>query len=236
VRREQSEQVLDARMQCLDDRLARMRALTSVLAHADETVVQHAAATVDSLPRVADCSDLRRMHTSVPAPSDAAQATARAAVASDVARAAALFAAGKYEDSKVLAARTLEAAQPVGDLQLEAEALYWLGTTQGMLDDPVCETTLQRAGAAAELAGAHELAARAWIEIGYEVGFRQSKPAVGVQFLRYAQSAIAKLGGDDRLEGRRLTVEAVLDLGAGRSRSGAQRGTAGRGASGFHAR
>jgi tRNA A-37 threonylcarbamoyl transferase component Bud32/tetratricopeptide (TPR) repeat protein len=75
VRGEQSSEVLDLRMGCLNDRLVELRALTDVLAGADAKVVQNAVSGVSTLGPIDRCGDVRLLRALVRPPSD--QATSK---------------------------------------------------------------------------------------------------------------------------------------------------------------
>jgi tetratricopeptide (TPR) repeat protein len=70
VRSEQSEQVLELRYACLDRGVYQVGALLDLFASADKEVVFQAPALVEQLPAVVDCSDIARLRSAVPPPSD----------------------------------------------------------------------------------------------------------------------------------------------------------------------
>jgi tetratricopeptide (TPR) repeat protein len=70
VRGEQSSEVLDLRIGCLNDRLVELRALSDELVTANAKVVQNAVSGVSSLGPIAHCSDVRLLRTGVRPPSD----------------------------------------------------------------------------------------------------------------------------------------------------------------------
>src|SRR5258706_5616758 len=57
VRGDQSEEMLDLRVECLQERLAEVKAQVDVLAHADARMVEKAVPAVRSLPPIAACAD-----------------------------------------------------------------------------------------------------------------------------------------------------------------------------------
>ncbi len=75
VRGEQSAEVLDLRMSCLDERLASVRALVDTLASADAAVVDKAVSAAAALPSLDRCSDVVALRAIVKPPED--QATRR---------------------------------------------------------------------------------------------------------------------------------------------------------------
>ncbi len=72
VRGEQSAEVLDLRMSCLQGRLDSVKALTDLFAHADGNTVEKASAAVDGLGDLARCSDIPVLRAVVKPPDDPA--------------------------------------------------------------------------------------------------------------------------------------------------------------------
>ncbi len=70
VRHEQSDELFDLRMSCLERRRARMHALVDALLASREASIEHALLAVASLPPVADCGDVARLNAEVPEPDD----------------------------------------------------------------------------------------------------------------------------------------------------------------------
>src|SRR5262249_53952590 len=69
VRGEQSDAMLDLRLQCLDDRRKLAHALTRTLARAERPVVDQALAAVGKLPNIEDCANAKALAAKVPLPS-----------------------------------------------------------------------------------------------------------------------------------------------------------------------
>jgi len=70
TRGEQSAEVLDLRMACLQGRLGSLKALTGVFAQADGAVVENAPSAVSQLGTVDHCSDVKLLRAVVPLPDD----------------------------------------------------------------------------------------------------------------------------------------------------------------------
>src|SRR4029450_1593122 len=70
VRGEQSAEVLDLRMSCLNDNLDQVRALTAALTTADSKVLSHAVAAAQDLTPVSRCADVATLRSAVPLPRD----------------------------------------------------------------------------------------------------------------------------------------------------------------------
>jgi tetratricopeptide (TPR) repeat protein len=71
MRGEQSSEVLDLRMACLEDRRSAMKALTDVLAAADKQAVTSAVDAVGALPALDRCADVKLLRAQIEPPRDA---------------------------------------------------------------------------------------------------------------------------------------------------------------------
>jgi tetratricopeptide (TPR) repeat protein len=130
VRGEQSQMLMDLRMECLDERLGAVAALVDVLGEADETVVQNAVEAVAGLPALDRCAEAEALRSRHPPPEDPAAAEAVARLESDLARAAAQGRAGKYADGLETASQVAEAAASLDYPPLLARALHRQGLLQ----------------------------------------------------------------------------------------------------------
>ena len=72
VRREQSAEVLDLRMSCLQERLGGVRALTDVFSEATGEVVENAVSAANSLESLDRCADVPLLRAVVRPPEDPA--------------------------------------------------------------------------------------------------------------------------------------------------------------------
>ncbi len=72
VRKEQSAEVLDLRMSCLDERLGGLRALTDVFVEANGEVVENAVSASNALASLDSCADVPLLRAVVKPPEDAA--------------------------------------------------------------------------------------------------------------------------------------------------------------------
>ena len=72
VRAEQSEEMLDLRMECLDARLGEVRAQVQALEHAGSGAVGKAAQAAGSLTPLGGCADAALLRAPIRPPADAA--------------------------------------------------------------------------------------------------------------------------------------------------------------------
>jgi tetratricopeptide (TPR) repeat protein/tRNA A-37 threonylcarbamoyl transferase component Bud32 len=128
-RGEQSDDLLDLRMACLDERLLHVRATVDVFARANETAVNKAAEALADLPTLERCADVEALRAEVPPPEDLRMARRVAELEQRLAEAEALELLGQYEDGLTQANAVVSEAEQLGYEPLEARA--WL--RQGVL-------------------------------------------------------------------------------------------------------
>jgi tetratricopeptide (TPR) repeat protein/tRNA A-37 threonylcarbamoyl transferase component Bud32 len=208
VRGEQSDEMLDLRMQCLDERLADARALTDLFVHADATTVEHAVSAAQSLRGLEECANAKALRASVLPPRDAQSAAAIAEVREVLARARADDAAGRYAEEHELATGARERAASVGYDPLLAEADVTLALADGRANDERGnEQADLDAIVAAEASHDDAVAAEAWEDLTYVRGQRHEY-AAGRESGQIASAAIARIGGDVH-----LSTQLEIDLG-----------------------
>jgi eukaryotic-like serine/threonine-protein kinase len=171
LRGDQSEELLDLRTQCLDERLAEMKALVESFATADRRVVQKSVIAVGDLSDLELCTNARYVRQSFRPPRNASERAQVDALYGDLAKANALEITGRYKDALAVTQSLEQAARALGYKPLEAQALLRLGGLSSQTGDPTAsERQLFDAAIAAEAGGIDEVAARAWIKLGDLVG------------------------------------------------------------------
>ncbi len=159
IREEQSEELLDLRMACLDRRRAEVKALVRHFQTPQDGTVRKAAKAVYGLPSVEDCANAEALLEDVAPPADEATRRSVAQVRAIVDDANALSQTGQYTSALARAEEGLTAARQVDYLPLQAESLLRLGVIQNELsqfDD--ASTNLRDAMFKAERAGAYRVA------------------------------------------------------------------------------
>jgi tetratricopeptide (TPR) repeat protein len=194
----QSEALLAARMQCLDDRRRDAVALASVLASADAKVVDDFTTLLDGLGSVDACASARANDAEQP------QGPAVAALRDRLAEAKALDEAGRYDRALTVARAAAGEAHRLGARALEAELLYRRGHLEREANTGDPEATLHAAASTALAARDDGAAADAWTYLSYLAGFDGGRRGEGERWSSYAAAAIDRLGGDDVREARRL--------------------------------
>jgi eukaryotic-like serine/threonine-protein kinase len=132
VRREQSDELLDRRMSCLDEQLRRLEGSIKVLEGAEAGVIERAMDVVTDLPVPEECmKGLEAMPTTPPP----ALASAVEATRTLLAEADALERAGQWSRAAELADEAAARARSIEWAPLQAEALRTLGLTAVRMEE-----------------------------------------------------------------------------------------------------
>jgi tetratricopeptide (TPR) repeat protein/predicted Ser/Thr protein kinase len=200
VRVEQSEDLLDRRMFCLDQRLDEVGALAATLVRADAQVVEKAAQAVGGLEPLSRCADRHALKARVPPPADPRLRARVVALQRDLARAGALRAEGKYAEALAIAQGVQRQAADLPYLPLRGQALYQLGDLQERTGEfAPAEKTLRAAVAAGEAAADDEVKVRAAIALLFVVGNDLARFDHGHEWGQLAAATVQRLGGSGEL-------------------------------------
>jgi tetratricopeptide (TPR) repeat protein len=198
VRGEQSPELLDLRMACLDDRVTELRTLTDQLLAADRAALGRALDAVRGLESVDACARGAMLRAGGHRATDPGAPERR----DRLARAQSLALIGDRTHALELARALATDASTAGDREIEGRALRVVGkalTAKG--DVPGAEQALYGAIAAAHAAAADELAAEVWLDLVWLIGDEAARPAEAHRFARIAQGVIDRLGGAPQLQG-----------------------------------
>jgi tetratricopeptide (TPR) repeat protein len=212
VRGEQSSQLLDLRMRCLDRRLGEMRALVDVLGDGGVDAVDHAIEAATRLASPATCADGDALSHEVPLPDDPVERDKIAALEHRANDLEARTAAGRYAETLPLAEAFDRDTANVAYAPLRARAASIHADLLGQLGrhveaEPVWYAALHAASAARD--------DRVTLDVWRNVldGRVASNHIAGADVI--AQSALAtaeRLDARDR--GRALLDETLAALGA----------------------
>lgn len=195
IRGEQSEALLDVRMQCLDRRLTDLTALTQLLLRVEPAwLVKVTKATQDLTP-VGVCADVLALTAPVPPPDEPSKRTRLAVMVKNLSEVVAMQRLGQYVPAQEAALLLVQESRDLGYAPFEAEALYWLGFIQNHRgqNQPAVETLLRAASAG--IAGRDlRIAAKAWSKLVSINGFNLEQPAEAQKWEAFASAAIAALG------------------------------------------
>jgi serine/threonine-protein kinase len=167
VRGEQSSELLDLRMGCLDRRMTELSALTRAFAESSSAeTVNRAVNAVTSLASLDECADAQALRQAYPPPREPKVAAAVKQLREQVARSDALGKTGKYSEGMELASRSVDAARRLDYPPLLAEALESFEHLQSSLSDRSKKTaTLRELLGVAARAHDDKRLARAWSQL-----------------------------------------------------------------------
>jgi tetratricopeptide (TPR) repeat protein len=210
ARGEQSEEVMELRMECLDRRREDVGALIDLFARADAPVVERAVQATQSLPDLDECTHADALRQVVRPLTSAARERAKAARA-QLATTEAVLRAGQYDKGQKMAEAAVSDARALGYAPLVAEALYWLGDVQQRRGDAkAAAATLLAAVASAESARDDLPRARALALLVWVSSERLSRYAEAHDYCALARAALARAGGDRVLETTIDAYEATI--------------------------
>jgi eukaryotic-like serine/threonine-protein kinase len=212
VRRDQSEDLLNLRMSCLDARLPAVDVLGGLL-EKDDPEVTRRLVTRQVLEPLAPCADRVALQAPLRPPSDESARKRVEALRARVERVTALTLAGEYKTAEVENEPLVAEARSIGYAPLSAEAFY----ARAYLEDrtshlPAAERDYTEA-ALVGVGARHDLVvARARVQLVYLVGRVADRPAEGQELAREAEAAIRRMGGDRALEEALLDMRATLAM------------------------
>src|SRR4051812_37375931 len=135
VHHEQSPEVLDLRMSCLQERLNGFHALTDVFADATGEVVENAVSATNALSTLDRCADVATLWAVIRPPDDPQTIAKVAELRSRLAEMKARFDAGRWKETLKEAPLLVAQARVIGYQPLLAESLALAGRMDGKAND-----------------------------------------------------------------------------------------------------
>jgi tetratricopeptide (TPR) repeat protein len=176
VREEQSEEVLDQRMQCLARRRRSLRALVGELARIDAVSIARATEAAGHLPLISACADIEYLGSRIEPPGEPRVAAQVEALEAELSQAEQLQELGRYEGGRVVAQAVVEGAAGLGYPAIEGRARLRLGMLQLAIGAyQPAEDSLKQAHLLARIAGDHEVALQAATQLVYLFGAHVSR-------------------------------------------------------------
>jgi tetratricopeptide (TPR) repeat protein/predicted Ser/Thr protein kinase len=217
VRGDQSEELMDLRIACLDHRRTELQALVDVFAAADADVVRNAVQGAMSLRPVEACADRQYLRAAVRPPEDPAVAETVARLQEQRAAAHALVAAGKYAQAIEATDAVLDAARPLGYDPLVAEvALVAAEAAERASRIDQVRPLLEEALLAASRCGHARAEAEALTGISGFLGYREANLTEARRYARHAKAVAVRLGNPPELLAGITVREANAEVRAGR--------------------
>ncbi len=221
VRGEQSAELLDRRMACLQRARVKFVALVELLQVADADVVRNAVTATQSLMPVSRCADANALAPETAPPTDPWRREQVEALEEEIARVEALHEAGRYTEAEGEARHVLEQAQALGHPPLLWAAANLLGdvyTARGFGKESLEAHGL--ALASADAAGMDYARAESMREHSFVYGNLLGNTERAEWFARSAHAVLDRLGSGPELRADLLSNEAVIVTMAGRIEEG----------------
>jgi serine/threonine protein kinase len=211
VRGDQSQELLDLRMACLDDRLAEMKGMTDVFARADAKVVERAVESAESLPSLAGCADAAALRAPIPPPRDPAAMKRVAELRAQMAQGSALHLTGDYDGGTQMAERALVGAEALHYPPIEAEAAYLVGKLRADYGDFGGAARAYHRSLVAATAGRDDTsAAKATIALVHADGVMHSRFEEADRWADLAEASVGRLKEKEDLLGSLYEERSVL--------------------------
>jgi len=211
LRGEQSNDVLDLRMACLDERLGRAKALTDVFLDANATVLQNAVTATSALPSLDRCADVKLLRAVIPPPDDPAVRARVEALRKDLARTKALNDSGQCAAAGNARRKLLTDTEALGYLPLQADSLTATMHLTGCVDNGELMPNFRRAALLAMASHHDEGAAEAAMLLAHYYAERTPDVVRARDWLDVASAVMQGMSGDHPvLETWRLGALAVV--------------------------
>jgi tetratricopeptide (TPR) repeat protein len=202
VRGEQSSEVLDLRMEALNEALEDLKALCRQFLVATPGVVENAVNAAAALGTLERCSDVKLLRALVRPPEDPGARIAVERIRARLVDVRALFRVGRFTEGLDMAAPLVDEARRVGHSPTLAECLLVQGSLEvelGKTDASIA--SMEEAVWTSELARHDEIAAEAAQQLIYMAGYMQSRFEVAEIWRRHAETLLKRMGGHDQLWG-----------------------------------
>ncbi|HVU52291.1 MAG TPA: protein kinase [Polyangia bacterium] len=199
VRGEQSSEVLDLRMSCLQERLGGLRALTQVYTAASGEVVENAVSAANTLGGLERCADVPLLRAVVRPPEDPATRARVDGLRRRLADLKARFDSGSWRGGAGAADTLAAEARALGYQPLTAEALALVGHVRDKLTDGVGSSrAFEEAFWQADAARDDDVRADVAASLVYTSGYLENDYAQSDRWAEAADAVLRRLGGHDR--------------------------------------
>ena len=196
ARGEQSAEVLDLRMTCLQERLGGLRALTDVFSDANGQVVENAVSAANNLGSLDRCADVPLLRSVVRPPEDPKTRARVAELRQQLAGVKALYDSGRYHEGLKDAPGRIDEVRALGYQPLIAETLFAMGMMYSKSNDvPAAERALVDSYLAADASRDDEVRAEDATNLVWVVGYQEGRYADAQRWAKYADAILQRLGG-----------------------------------------
>ncbi len=217
LRGEQSSELLDLRMACLEERRQELRTASDLLAGEDPATARNALSIARGLSSLAGCADARSLLTPAAPPAEAAVRARIAVVRALIAESKVLEKAGRFGQAHALAERAAAEAEEIAYAPLTAEAQLALATTAGRTAHAgAMREALLAALDFAQASRHDEVVARALTMLSL-AALLNGNPNEAELWLRLAGSAIERLGEGGEIAAQRQYFAGLVAQQEGRA-------------------
>jgi eukaryotic-like serine/threonine-protein kinase len=198
VRGEQSAEVLDLRMSCLQERLGGLRALTQVFSVASGEVVENAVSAASTLGSLERCADVPLLRSVVRPPEDPSTRARVGDLRRTLDDRKARFEAGGWAEGVGPTEALVGEARALGYQPLTSETLLLLGREYIKLaDGPRSQKTLEEAFWQADAARDDDVRAEAATYLVWSIGYLENDYPGADRWAAQADAVLRRLGGHD---------------------------------------
>jgi len=216
-RGEQSGELLDLRMQCLDRRLGELDSLATVLATPDPVVRAHAADAARALSSLASCADVVGLRDATPLPADPALRARVANTEHVLGEIKADLDTGRFARAFAASEPAVREATSIGFQPTLAEAELLHGSAAWRTDHmDVAEVALQHAIASSEVGHVGRTGARAWLELIWFVSQERRKPEEALRLAAIAEGTVARYADEPLMIAMLAERRGVTELDMGK--------------------
>ena len=202
VRHDQPGDVLDLRMQCLDERLVELETMAALFAKPDAALVERAVQLSARLSPVASCADVANLRAANPIPANPQIRADVAALSDLLAKIRVLERADRFADARPQIEHVVARAAVVGYAPVEAEARYLAGSIARRDGDlPGGATHLRAAVLSAEAGRADVVRASALTDL-VTLNTTLAHYSEAHDFAQQAAATVTRLGGGGRPHAR----------------------------------
>lgn len=209
ARAEQSEELLQLRIRCLEERTGRLSALLEQLEELDDATVERSLDAVASLPPIADCSDTASVLATAEVDSTSPELKGLQA------KAAGLVALRREPEALAALDRLEREAKRAQDFTSVAEARLGRALLRGGPDSKAAVTALEGAAVAADHAGADRIRLHAYTEMIRLLAQDPQTAARGVLLSSIADGIVERANGSANEAARLRLSQAASRLALG---------------------
>jgi serine/threonine-protein kinase len=216
VRQETSLELLDRRMECLDQRLQEFKIVTDYLSRPDNEIVSKAIDITGNMTSADICFEADALASLAPIPKDVDTKKAVQKTRAKMKKLEAMLDSGKIKPLLNLAQEIDKEADQIEFVPLKAESLYWLGKVQRTMGKPrPAKKTFDQAIRLGMAADHQRLVALSWIELVKLIGVDLAQPKEAIQLADTTLVMLDRLAADEELKADLLFSQAKVSSFAG---------------------